>query len=46
VKAIVFATIAIVVITVGSYMVLGQIGFSSADRSVGDAVRLDDEDRP
>lgn len=34
---------AIIVITVGAWLVLGEMGFSSADRSAGTAVRLSDD---
>ncbi|MEP5728501.1 MAG: hypothetical protein ABJL67_03905 [Sulfitobacter sp.] len=40
-KAMFVAFVAIAVIAVGSNMILGQAGFSSQDRAVGDAVRLD-----
>lgn len=40
-KAMLAAFATIVVIAVGSNLILGQIGFSSAERSSGSAVRLD-----
>ncbi len=41
-KAMLAAFVAIVVIAVGANYILGQVGFSSQDRTAGDAVRLDD----
>ena len=41
-KAMLAAFAAIAVIAVGAYLALGQVGFSSQDRTAGDAVRLDD----
>ncbi len=32
---------AIIVITIAAYVILGEVGFSSAERGAGDAVRLD-----
>ena len=32
---------AIIVITVAAYFILGEVGFSAAERGSGDAVRLD-----
>ncbi len=32
---------ATIVITVSAYFVLGEIGFSSAERGLGEAVRID-----
>lgn len=40
-KAMLAGFAAIAVIGVGSYLVLGQLGFSSQDTYRGDAVRLD-----
>ena len=40
-KVIVTAAIAVAVISVGSYMLLGNAGFSSAEQTSGAAVRLD-----
>ena len=31
----------VIVITIGAYFALGEIGFSAAERGSGDAVRLD-----
>ena len=41
-KAMFIAFAAIAIIAVGSNLILGQVGFSSQDRSAGSAVRLDD----
>jgi len=41
VKVIIIATIAVVGIAIGSYLILGQAGFSSAEQTSGAAVRLD-----
>ncbi len=40
-KVIFAAAIAVVGISVGSYLILGQAGFSSAEQTSGSAVRLD-----
>lgn len=40
-RAMYLAFAAIVVITVGAWYGLNQAGFSAAERSAGDAVRLD-----
>jgi len=40
-KTMLIAFGAIVVIAIGSNLILGQAGFSSQDRSAGNAVRLD-----
>lgn len=39
-KAMMTAFAAIVVISIGAWYGLGQIGFSAADRTSGEAVRL------
>ncbi|WP_299285570.1 hypothetical protein [uncultured Tateyamaria sp.] len=41
-KAMLLAFVAIGVISVGSYFILGEVGFSSQERGAGAAVRLDD----
>ncbi|MFK7877804.1 MAG: hypothetical protein AB8B71_18850 [Paracoccaceae bacterium] len=41
-KAMFAAFAAIAVIAVGSFLVLGQAGFSSQDQATGPAVRLND----
>jgi hypothetical protein len=41
-KAMLIAFASIALIAVGSNMILGQVGFSSQDRTAGSAVRLDD----
>lgn len=41
-KAMMLAFTAIAVIAVGSYFALNEAGFSAADRTAGDAVRLGD----
>ena len=40
-KAMLTGFVVTIVISVGAYFALQQIGFSSADRGAGDAVRLD-----
>jgi hypothetical protein len=40
-NAMLTAFVAIAVITVGAYYVLGQAGFSTDDRQAGSSVRLD-----
>ncbi|MDA8586021.1 hypothetical protein N9L47_07065 [Rhodobacteraceae bacterium] len=40
-RAMIYAAIALVVISVGSYIILGNAGFSSAERAAGPDVRLD-----
>jgi len=40
-KAMLTAAVAIVVIAVGANVILGNIGFSSQERTAGSAVRLD-----
>ncbi|KIN70157.1 hypothetical protein Z946_11 [Sulfitobacter noctilucicola] len=41
-KAMIIAFVAVAVIAVGANLILGQVGFSSQDRTAGSAVRLDD----
>ncbi|MCR9114995.1 MAG: hypothetical protein NXH84_17075 [Rhodobacteraceae bacterium] len=41
-KTMLLAFAATAVITVGAWFALGEVGFSSDERSAGDAVRLDD----
>ncbi|MCV6585345.1 MAG: hypothetical protein OIF47_07405 [Marinibacterium sp.] len=40
-KAMFAGLAAVIVIGIAAYLVLGEIGFSSAERRSGDAVRLD-----
>ena len=40
-KAIVLAAVAMVVVSVGAWAVLHEVGFSAADQTTGDAVRLE-----
>ena len=40
-KAMLVAFLAIAVIAFGSNLILGQVGFSSKDRTAGSSVRLD-----
>jgi hypothetical protein len=40
-KAMLTAFVAIAVISVGSYFILGEAGFSAQERTSGAAVRLD-----
>ncbi|GGX71777.1 hypothetical protein GCM10007385_45880 [Tateyamaria omphalii] len=40
-KAMMLGFAALIVISVGSYFALQELGFSSEDRGSGDAVRLD-----
>jgi predicted secreted protein len=41
-KAMLLAFVALAVISVGSNLILQQVGFSSQDRTAGADVRLDD----
>ena len=41
-KAMYLAFAATVVIAIGAWLVLGELGFSSQNRAAGDAVRLSD----
>ncbi|SLN40408.1 hypothetical protein PEL8287_01994 [Roseovarius litorisediminis] len=43
-KAMFTAFVAIAIISVGAYYVLGGMGFTSQDRNAGNAVRLSDTD--
>lgn len=40
-RAMIYAGIAMIVITIGSNVILGNAGFSAQDRTAGPAVRLD-----
>ena len=44
-RPILYSVVAIVVIAVGSNFVLDTIGFSSAEKSAGQAVRLGEADQ-
>ena len=40
-RAMIYAALAMIAISIGSYLLLGNAGFSSAERTAGPAVRLD-----